>query len=390
MDLVENYLKLRQETVKLCSPLATEDYVVQPTREVSPPKWHLGHTTWFFEKVILEKFVAEYSCFNGKFDVLFNSYYKGMGDHWLQDDRGTLSRPTVDEVLAYRQYVDKNLVSFLQTQASISPELNELINIGLHHEQQHQELLLMDIKSILFGGVVWPAYAERVGEGSNVEQDKDISNWMLIEEQIIEAGYEGEGFAYDNEYPRHRRLIYDGKIATHLVTNSEFAAFISDGGYQRPELWLSKGWDWISRNQVDRPMYWLKQGENYQEFTLYGLEDLKPDLPVTHVSYFEADAFARWRGMRLPTEFEMEHFLERSGSDQGRRQDSCHPTTCHAAQNQLWVWTSQELCLNTMASLCATSSSSKGAPLLPPPDTTVTPTATTTNPTKDGCSQASA
>lgn len=302
----EGYLaSVRGETVRICAPLETEDYVVQPAAEVSPPKWHLAHTSWFFEEFILAPHVRGYRVFDPAYRFLFNSYYKTVGPHCLQAARGTLSRPTVDEVLAYRSHVDRHLADLVGT-GDTGAEIRRLITAGLHHEQQHQELLYMDIKYILGANPSMPSYARetpRIAAGE--------PGWVGIEAGIHEVGAAEDGFAYDNERPRHRVWIDACSISRQLVANAEYLEFIRDGGYADPALWLSKGWDWVQAGQVRAPLYWFERDGQWHEFTLAGARPLAADAPVAHISYFEADAYARWRGFRLPGEQELEVFLVR-------------------------------------------------------------------------------
>lgn len=315
-DTGERLAGVRAETVRICAPLETEDYVVQPAPEVSPPKWHLAHTTWFFEEFILVPRLRGYRIFDPGYRLLFNSYYKTVGPHWQQSARGTLSRPTVREVIAYRNHVDDHLARLIASRQA-GPDLDALLVAGMHHEQQHQELLYMDIKAILGANPSMPAYA---AETARVEAGEP--GWIGIESGIHGIGAEGEGFAYDNERPRHRTWIDACSLSRRLVTNGEFLEFMRDGGYGDPRLWLSKGWDWVQAGRVQAPLYWFERDGRWSEFTLCGARPLSPDAPVAHVSYYEADAYARWRGLRLPDERELEIFLAREAPPQS-----------------LWCWT---------------------------------------------------
>ena len=310
---------VRDATPRLCEPLEAEDYAVQPLPEVSPPKWHLGHTSWFFERFLLRPYLSGYRVFDEGYGLLFNSYYKSAGPHWLQRERGVLSRPATREVLAYRRHVDDAMSALLGT-ARANPEVSALTEAGIQHEQQHQELLLMDIKYILGINPSMPPYAERppapTGRGAD--------GWVSIEPGIHAIGAEGPGFSYDNERPRHRVWLESCEIAGALVSNAEFLDFMQDGGYSEPRLWQSKGWDWVQAQGVRAPLYWFEHDGTWQEYTLAGAAPLDGGAPVMHVSWFEAEAYARWRGCRLPTEEEYEVFLRRSSA---------------ADAPSLWCWT---------------------------------------------------
>lgn len=295
---------VRAQTERLCEPLEIEDCAVQPCAEVSPPKWHLGHTSWFFEQFILQPHVAAYRVFDEGYALLFNSYYKSVGRHWLQSRRGALSRPTLREIIAYRRHVDAAMAALLNTSAS--PAVAALTEAGIQHEQQHQELLLMDIKYILGSNPSLPAYAGEVTAAT----DDGGEGWIGVAAGIHAIGAEERGFSYDNERPRHRIWIEGCEIAARLVRNGEFREFIDDGGYRDPRLWQSKGWDWVQTEAIGAPLYWLCDGDGaWREFTLAGAAALDDNAPVAHLSWFEADAYARWRGCRLPTEQEYEVFL---------------------------------------------------------------------------------
>lgn len=300
---IARLLSVRERTVAICAPLAIEDHVVQPIPEVSPPKWHLGHTTWFFEQFILERYHAGYRRHHDYYPLLFNSYYKSSGPHWLQPERGMLSRPTVAEVHEYRAHVDGTLIDFLQGRAPDS-ELHFLVELGIHHEQQHQELLFMDIKYILGVNPSKPAYG--LDEFPEQQQPSGCTDF---DAGLYSIGASEAGFAFDNERPRHRVWLDRFSIDSTLVTNLEYAEFIANGGYADPSLWLSAGWDWINRHRVEAPLYWTKVDGEWQVYTLAGPGPMVPNAPVCHVSYFEADAYARWKGCRLPTEQEFEIFL---------------------------------------------------------------------------------
>ncbi len=334
MELANNYLNTRLKSLDICAPLEVEDYVVQPFEHVSPPKWHLAHTTWFFERFILEG-RPDYSVFDDKFNFLFNSYYKTVGEHWQRGARGALSRPGVNKIKDYRARVDEEMVRIIKQ--GLSKEERELLEIGVHHEQQHQELLLMDIKSILS---LDPGLAPYRSEAPNSVSTAPKESWKRLEEGCYEFGAKGRGFAYDNERPAHRRHIRASEVSERLVTNKEFLEFILDDGYSRPELWMSKGWEWVQNERTEAPLYWRRQGEKITEYTLYGETELTPEWPVQHISYFEADAFARWRKARLPSEFELE--LAFDADEQNTSSEKYHGTDSSSKGNELWAWTNDQ------------------------------------------------
>lgn len=304
-ELSRLYREIRAFTEKLAAPLSPEDCVVQSMPDVSPTKWHLAHTTWFFETFVLQQQLAEYRPFHPRYGYLFNSYYNAIGERHPRPKRGLLSRPSLEEVYAYRESVDRWMLELLDKDAdTLSPEALGVIEIGLHHEQQHQELLLTDIKHVLSCNPLRPAYVERVAHQTTAEAVPCY--WHEFPEQLVEIGHEGGSFAYDNEKPRHRVFLNPFKLCSRLVTNGEYLQFIADNGYRRPELWLSDGWATVTERQWEAPLYWEKLGDTWFHQTLAGLVKVHPANPVCHVSYYEADAFARWRNARLPTEAEWE------------------------------------------------------------------------------------
>jgi ergothioneine biosynthesis protein EgtB len=308
-DLSARFHEVRNFTTLLCEGLVPEDCVVQSMPEVSPTKWHLAHTTWFFETFILKKWIAGYQPVIPEYAYLFNSYYNAAGDMHRRDLRGLISRPTVDETKQYRASVDSHVGNLLaEADEETLVELAPLITLGIHHEQQHQELLITDIKHVFAQNPLHPVYRQR--EADPPEPDKiDIARMDVIEfdEAIVEIGHEGSGFSYDNEGPRHRALVPAFSLANRLVTNGEYLRFMEDNGYERPEFWLSLGWTTVNEQRWRAPLYWEKQDGRWCNFTLSGFRPIDEKEPVTHVSYFEADAFANWAGARLPTEFEWEH-----------------------------------------------------------------------------------
>ena len=300
--LRRKYLDIRRYTEMLCEPLETEDYIPQPIVDVSPAKWNIAHTTWFFEEMILKNFVECYRVFDDNFAYLFNSYYNTIGERTVRDRRGDLSRPTVRTIFEYRRYVDEQMSALLSR--DVSGEMHELVLLGLNHEQQHQELFLTDLKYTFSVNPLMPAYRpETVPEN---EIAKGAGNFIAIPGGMFEIGHAGEGFAFDNESARHTVFLNDFSISDRLVTNSEFAEFVDAGGYLDHELWHAEGWDWVTSNKISSPLYWHLYEGGRHHFTLGGSKPLAMDAPVCHISFYEASAFAEWKGCRLPTEFEWE------------------------------------------------------------------------------------
>ncbi|HEX5960518.1 MAG TPA: ergothioneine biosynthesis protein EgtB [Rhodanobacteraceae bacterium] len=299
-DTTLAYQRVREATLSLCAGLAPEDTVAQSMPDASPAKWHLAHTTWFFEQFLLGEFVPGYRCFRDGWAYLFNSYYQAVGPMHARPRRGLLTRPTLDEVIAYRAHVDAAMHRLLQ-QRDAPPEVAVRVELGLNHEQQHQELLLTDILHLFSLNPLQPAF-----RGTPPAPAGGLVPLRFIEgrQGIVEIGHAGEGFAYDNETPRHRELLHPHAVANRCVTNADFREFIDDGGYRNPALWLSEGWDTVRREGWLHPLYWDDALET--TFTLGGRRMIEASAPVCHVGFFEADAFARWAGARLPTEFEWE------------------------------------------------------------------------------------
>ncbi len=302
-SLAERYGRVRETTERLCQPLSAEDCQVQSMDDASPAKWHLAHTSWFFETFVLERWQPQYRVFHPAFRVLFNSYYQTVGKQHPRPQRGLLSRPTLEEVLAYRRHVDRYLPELLARGADEDGGIAALVELGLQHEQQHQELILTDIKHLLSCNPLHPAYRERAPEAGG---EVSALAWCSYPGAIRSIGHDGRGFAFDNEGPRHRVVVEPFDLAARAVTNEEFLQFIGDGGYERPELWLSDAWSAVRARVWRAPLYWERQEEQWMTMTLGGLQPLRADEPVCHVSYYEADAFARWAGARLPTEAEWE------------------------------------------------------------------------------------
>lgn len=303
-NLIESFLETRVHTENLCKPLQVEDYVVQPIADVSPPKWHLGHTTWFFEEFILKHHKKGYTLFSEDFAFVFNSYYESVGKRVVRTDRGNLSRPTVDQVYAYRKYVTEALKELLEEEISL--EVQKLLTIGIHHEKQHQELLATDIKYILGNNPLMPIYGGELRFRESVKEPQ-TDNWVNITEGVYEIGHANADFCYDNELGRHKVYIHDFKISKTLVTNGEWIEFIEAGGYQKTLLWHAEGWDWVNTQEITAPMYWHLIDNEWHQYTLEkGLQKINRDESLMHISYYEAFAYAQWKGLRLPTEFEWE------------------------------------------------------------------------------------
>lgn len=302
MDLADCYKKVRQRTDAICEPLQTEDYVVQPVVDVSPPKWHIGHTTWFFETFILKPYFAEYQEFDPNYNFVFNSYYESVGNRVIRTDRGNLSRPTVIDIKRYRKYVDDAMYNFLAC-GDISDDVRELLILGFNHEEQHQELLLTDIKYILGHNPLFPAYSNDWHAPKAHPVD---GGFIKINEGVYEVGFDGEGFSFDNELNRHKVYLNDFEISPNLVTNTEYLEFIEAGGYHDFRHWHAAGWDWVNANHVEAPMYWHQIDGKWHNYTFHGLQPVNWHEPLNHISFYEAYAYASWKGLRLPTEFEWE------------------------------------------------------------------------------------
>jgi ergothioneine biosynthesis protein EgtB len=303
-QLSEQFLNVRRQTESLCAPLEIEDYVVQPIVDVSPPKWHLAHTTWFFETFVLQRYVPAYKPFHPLYSFLFNSYYNSVGARTLRSERGHLSRPTVKEVYAYRHAITEQVHELIYRIAEASwQEFADVMNLGIHHEQQHQELLVTDIKFILYTNPLRPAY-QNIALGDRSETIP--ATFISFPAGTYCIGHKGEGFCFDNELPHHQVFLGEFRLMNRLVTNGEFLEFVESGGYQDFRHWLSDGWDTVQRERWQAPLYWEKRDGEWYEFTMSGLVPLRKNAPVAHISYYEAEAFASWSGKRLPTEFEWE------------------------------------------------------------------------------------
>jgi ergothioneine biosynthesis protein EgtB len=301
-DLVKRYTHIRKHSEDICAPLEIEDYVVQPIVDVSPPKWHLGHTTWFFETFILVPNFPDYKVFDPQYNFVFNSYYETIGARVIRTDRGNLSRPSVSDIYKYRQYVDEHMQAFLQSHF-LTEALEPLLELGLNHEQQHQELLMTDIKYILGHNPLFPAYKK---ETISPKEYAENARMIPFSEGVYEIGFNGEGFCFDNELGRHKVYLNDFEIADRLVTNAEYLEFMQAGGYEDFKYWHAEGWDWVKQNHAQCPLYWHCIDGKWMNYTLNGLQEIDPDDAVCHISFYEASAFASWKGLRLPTEAEWE------------------------------------------------------------------------------------
>jgi len=325
--LVERFRRVRERSVMLCKPLQPEDYVVQPVVDVSPPKWHLGHTTWFWEAFVLKHHKSRYQEFHPEYNYVFNSYYESIGARVLRTDRGNLSRPTVQDVYNYRAFVDEAMMQWLcngmeSPHTRNAQELMALVELGLNHEEQHQELLATDIKYILGHNPLFPAYDDIL---PSLKQATEPFAWISIPEGVYEIGYTGDGFCFDNELGIHKVFLHQYRVANRLVTNAEYLEFMLDGGYTNFRHWLGEGFQWVRDNNVQAPLYWLNFGTaakpDWKHYTARGLEAIPPNEPVKHISFYEADAYAAWRGAWLLTEFEWEIAAPR------------------IAHGELWEWT---------------------------------------------------
>ena len=360
--LLARYAAVRAASEKLCAPLEPEDYQLQPMADASPAKWHLAHTTWFFETFLLVPHAAGYRVFHPKFCHLFNSYYEAVGNRHPRAERGMLSRPTVREVYAYRRAVDEAVGDWL-SRGELPAELAAVVELGLNHEQQHQELLLTDLKAAFSRNPLFPAYQEGASASVGVsaktkpnsllrtDTDTGTDTFHSFPGGLVEVGHAGPGFAFDNESPRHAVFLRPFAFAETPVTVGDYLAFLADGGYRRPELWLSDGWATRKARGWEAPEYWHRDGDTWVTFTLAGLRPLDPNEPITHISFYEADAYATWAGARLPTEFEWEVAAAGLDPDVGNFADDgyYHPraedrsrserTTLKQMFGDVWEWT---------------------------------------------------
>ena len=340
-----HYRATRALSLELASPLSAEDQIIQSMPDVSPTKWHLAHTTWFFETFVLKPHASDYQEFNPAYNYLFNSYYEGVGARHPRSERGLLSRPPLTDILAYRMYVDQSMASLLKDGKNW-PTIAPLVCLGLHHEQQHQELILTDIKHVFSCNSLKPAYSQAE---AGLSHATDLG-WVEFDGGLIEIGHRGlndrfDRFTFDNEGPTHKVWLEPFVIASRLVTNGEYLAFIDDGGYEKPDFWFMEGWETIKAENWQAPAYWKRDGRMRQVFTLSGLCDLDPNEPVCHVSHFEADAYARWAGKRLPSEAEWELAAVASSVDGNfLSSGALHPRSVESSDGLLqfygdvWEW----------------------------------------------------
>ena len=342
-DLKAAYRRTRDLSAAIAAPLSDADATIQPHPDASPSKWHLAHTTWFFETFVLRDHVSGYRRYDERWSYLFNSYYEAEGARHARDRRGMLSRPSLDEILAWRAAVDEQIADALP---GLPDAARELITLGINHEQQHQELMLTDMLASFAANPLDPAVWDHP---RNRPAPMEDMKWIEGREGVVEIGHAGHGFAFDCEGPRHRALLVPHALADRPVTNAEWREFMADGGYEKPEYWLSDGWAWVKREQVEAPLYWRQDGDGgWLAFALDGLHPLHPAAPVTHISHYEADAFARWAGARLPTETEWESAAQGLDPALGTQLDSAGPVRPRAARwsnsphqmfGDVWEWT---------------------------------------------------
>ena len=342
-DQAARYRAVREYTEQLADPLSSEDQVVQSMPDVSPTKWHRAHTTWFFETFLLRASDPGYEVFDEHYNYLFNSYYEAVGDRHPRAERGLLSRPSVADITYYRQHVDSAMQGFLRDLVDGVEGAADLVELGLNHEQQHQELVLMDIKHVLSRNALEPAYRTAPNEQSPVAEPYA---WVDVEGGVVPIGHDAEGFAFDNEGPCHDVLLQPYRIADRLVTCGEWLAFMADGGYERPDCWLSDGWHTVQAEGWTAPLYWAQRDGEWVVHTLHGTRPVDPNEPVTHVSHYEADAYATWAGARLPTEFEWEHAArDEPVAPRVAFPSALHPTasatfgSLHQLYGETWQWT---------------------------------------------------
>ncbi len=341
------FIAVRARTEALTRPLSPEDMMVQSMPDVSPTKWHLGHTSWFFETFILINFDSNYKVFDEAYNYLFNSYYNAVGDRQPRPERGLLTRPPLSEVMAYRAQVTEAVLGLIAIGEKHNdwPRIIKLLELGCHHEEQHQELLLTDIKHVLSCSPLKPAYLPAPPEAN---RKAPIETWVSLEEGVFEIGHAGGGFSFDCEGPRHKVYVQPFELASRPVSNGEYLEFIEDGGYACPDHWLSDGWAHVTEKNLARPAYWEKTGGGWQEFTLHGLRPLNPEQPACHISYYESEAYARWKEARLPTEAELEIAalsIKGTGKPNNAGTGRFHPQVASGKgllqiEGDVWEWTS--------------------------------------------------
>ncbi len=300
--LVEAFMEVRTYTEFLCNPLQVEDYIPQPVHFASPPKWHIAHTSWFFEELLLKRFLPDYTEFHPEFSFLFNSYYNALGNRIMRENRGSITRPTVEQVFSYRTHINESVQEFIKG-PHFTNEAKDILILGLNHEQQHQELLLTDLKHTFGHNPIFPIYKPGYFPTETTNKEKGFAT---IKEGIYNIGFEGDGFCYDNELGRHKQYIHSFSVSKALVTNGEFLSFMEDGGYLKAELWHDEGWSWVQKETIRSPLYWHKIEGQWMYYTLGGLKKVNKNAILSHISFYEAFAFAEWSGKRLLTEAEWE------------------------------------------------------------------------------------
>ncbi len=351
-ELKQYYERIRHTTEQICAPLEIEDYVVQPVEDVSPPKWHLAHTSWFFETFILHTFLVDYKSYHPQYAFLFNSYYHTFGERWDRPRRGVLSRPTVKQVYDYRTFIDEHIQRLFDDLADSEWErFWPLVVLGIHHEQQHQELMLMDIKFIMASNPLLPTYKKQAD--ANVGSSAASVKFVDIAGGVYEIGHHGDEFSFDNESPSHKVFVDDCAVQNRLVTNGEYLEFMRDAGYEKADLWLADGWGVRHQLHWRAPEHWLQIDGEWIEMTLHGAQKVHPNNPVSHVSFYEAEAFASWKGLRLLTEQEWEvaarqhanaledgNFMENQIYHPAPAVASTNGDTIHQMLGDVWEWTS--------------------------------------------------
>ena len=343
-DAINRFQQVRRQTLALTEGLSAEDMVVQSMPDASPLKWHLAHTSWFFEHFLLQPFCENYSLFNDDYSYLFNSYYDAIGPRHARPARGLLTRPPLQDILAYRQHIEQHMVALLQRQL---PQVAELLTIGLQHEMQHQELMLTDLLHLLSANPLAPAMQQQIAKPGNTQPS--APQMLSHDGGLLQIGAPATGFSYDNEKPRHSFYLQPFKLASRPVTNCEWQQFIDDGGYQNPLLWLSDGWHCCQQQNWQAPLYWRQQQQQWLNFSLQGEHPVNPAAPVCHISYYEADAYARWAGKRLPREQEWEVIAAAQPAAMADanllEQHIWQPTSCHNQPGlqklfgDVWEWT---------------------------------------------------